>query len=67
MFNDDDNYPSIASILSLDEAIDRKDLSAVYAALDAQDVKFATEAERNAVCMTASVAEEALKQSFQVK
>ena len=35
MFNDDDNYPSIASILSLDEAIDQKDLSAVYAVLDA--------------------------------
>ena len=33
----------------------------MYAALDAQDVKFATEAERNAVCKTASVAEEALK------
>ena len=39
----------------------KKDLSAVYAALDAQDVGFANEAERNAVCMTASVAEEALK------
>ena len=33
----------------------------MYAALDAQDVEFANEAERNAVCMTASVAEAALK------
>ena len=61
MFNDNDNYPSIASILSLDKAIDQKDLSAVYAALDAQDVEFASEAERDVVCMTARVAEAALK------
>ena len=40
MFNDEDNYPSIASMISLEEAIYQKDQDAVIVVFNAQDAEF---------------------------
>ena len=40
MFNDNDDYPSIASIISLEEAIYRKDQGVVIVVFNAQDAEF---------------------------
>ncbi len=61
MFNDEDNYPSIASIPSLDKAIKRRDQDAVDAAYVAQDAEFTNEVERDVGRKTAEVAEATLK------
>ena len=40
MFNDEDDYPSIALMISLEEAIYRKDQDAVIVVFNAQDAEF---------------------------
>ena len=58
---EEDDYPSLASAIMQEEMVNRKDLDAVIAAFEAQDVDFINEDEAAVVNRTAKVAEAALK------
>ena len=58
---EEDDYPSIAAVIGQEEMINRKDLDAVIAAFEAQDVDFINEDETAVAYRTAEVAEAALK------